>query len=105
MIKTSKDFLSLAGLRRGKVKVRGQEVHFRELSVGCRKRLRELATKGETLGATEPVLVAMCVTDENGDLLFKDEQEVLNANVSSDFINAIAGAILDLSGEDDEKNG
>ena len=105
MIKTAGEFLALSALKRGKVKVRGQEIHFRELSVAERGAMLKIA---QDMPAEAPAwLVATCVTTPDGGPMFADGQATEIAKTAPEVVDAVASAILNLSGmkgEDEPKN-
>jgi hypothetical protein len=96
MIKTAVEFLALSALRRSKIKVRGQEVHFRELSVAERGRLLEVA--GKDSANAPATLVALCATTPEGEPLFTEAQVADVAKAAPEVIDAVAQAIMRLSG-------
>ena len=106
MIKTASEFLALASLKKGKVKVRDQEIHFRELSVSERGRMLEVAAKNS---AEAPAwLVAACVITPDGAQMFTEDQAKGVAQAAPEVVDAVAVAIMRLSGiggEDSAKNG
>lgn len=96
MIKTAVEFLALSALKRGKVKVRGSEVHFRELSVAERGKMLEIAERN---AAEAPAwLVVTCVTTPEGEPLFTDGQAAEIAKSAPEVVDAVAAAVMQLSG-------
>lgn len=102
MIKTANDFLSLAALKRNTVSVKGQEVHFRELSVSERAKMLEVA-KGSP-GDAPAWLVATCITDADGKALFDAETAKQVSGLAPEVVDTVASAILDLSGMKESPN-
>jgi hypothetical protein len=96
MIKTAVEFLALSTLKRGSVKVRGQEVHFRELSVAERGKLLDVA--GKDSANAPATLVALCATTPEGGPLFTEAQVADIAKSSPGVIDIVAQAIMRLSG-------
>jgi hypothetical protein len=102
MIKSASDFLAFSALKRGKVEVRGTEVHFREIAAGERHLV--ISTYNRDPSEAGVLLVALCVTDPDGKPLFTKEQ-ASEIKVSPEVVDAIAREVMKLSGmEDDPKN-
>jgi hypothetical protein len=103
MIKSASDFLAFSALKRGKVEVRGNEVHFREIAAGERGLV--LAAYNKDPAEAGVLIVALCVTDPDGKQLFSKEQALDVAKAAPEVVDAIARAVMKLSGmEDDPKN-
>lgn len=96
MIKTAAELLQVASLRTRTVSVRDAEVRIREMSVRARSEFIELASKtGEHAGVW---LVRSCVIDDSGNPLFTEEDAKALAEASPEVVEAIASAILEVSG-------
>ncbi len=103
MIKSASDFLALSALKRGKLEVRGQEIHYREMSAGDRGAV--LAAYNKDPAEAGVLVVAMCVTDPEGNPLFSRDKASEVAKAAPEVVDAIARAVMKLSGmEDDPKN-
>jgi hypothetical protein len=103
MIKSASEFLALSALKRGKIEVRGQDVHFREIAAGERGMVVGAFNKDPAEAGV--LIVALCVTDPDGKPLFSKEQASEVAKGAPDVVDCIAKAIMSLSGmEDDPKN-
>lgn len=107
MIKTANDFMVLSALKRSKVKVRGGEVHFRELSVAERGKMLKAAQDNPL--EVPAWLVANCVTTPEGEPMFSEAQAAEVLKAAPEVVDAVASAVLRLSGmgpeELDPKNG
>ena len=107
MIKSASEFLALASLKRSTVKVRGKEVNIRELSVAEREKMLRLARADKDSAATDSqvFLLRNCVIDADGKPLFTDAQAADLAGSAPDVCDAVATAIMQMSGlGDDSKN-
>jgi hypothetical protein len=103
MINSASEFLALSALKRGKIEVRGQEVHYREIAAGDRGRVIEAYHKDPASASV--LLVALCVTDSDGKLLFSKDQLADVEKIAPEVADAIAKGVMKLSGmEDDPKN-
>ncbi len=103
MIKSASDFLAFSALKRGKVTVRGNEVHFREIAAGERGQV--IAAYHKDPASASVLLVAMCVTDPDGKQLFSKDQLAAVEGIAPEVADAVAKGVMALSGmEDDPKN-
>jgi hypothetical protein len=96
MIKTASEFLALSALKRDKITVKGQEVHYRELSVAERTAMLKIAQ--ESPADVPAYLVASCLTTPDGARLFTAEQAAEVSQQAPDVVDAVAAAIMSLSG-------
>lgn len=96
MIRTAAELLQVAALRTRTVKVRDAEVRIRELSVRARQEFIETVKGGSSQAGAW--LVQMCVIDEAGQPLFSAEDAQALAEASPEVMDAIAGAVLEISG-------
>jgi hypothetical protein len=92
----SAEFMALGALKRGHVVVRNADVHFRELSVGERVEVLEAATKEAT--SLPPLIVAICVTDKDGNPLFSRDQLPELSKLAPEVVDAVAKGVMRLSG-------
>jgi hypothetical protein len=99
MIKSASEFLALSALKRGKVEVRGSDVHFREVAAGERGQV--LAAYNRDPAEAGVLIVALCVTDPDGKQLFTKEQAVEVAKAAPEVVDVIAREVMKLSGMDD----
>ena len=102
MVANSSDFFALASLKRDKVDVEGQTIHIRELSVKERAKLLETVDKEP--GMASAFLVRCCVTDESGKPLFKDSDTDALASSAPGVVDAVAAAVMRLSGMRNDPN-
>lgn len=96
MISNASEFLALSALKRSKVTVMGQEIHFRELSVAEREKMIKVAATSAAEGET--YLLSTCVLSPEGTQLFKEDQAAELAKVSPAVVDEVAAAIMVLSG-------
>ena len=97
MVANAQEFLRLATAKRDIVKVRGAEIHIREMTVGDRKRFVQAIESDSTAGAA--ILVQMCATKPDGSPLFETEQEAADlAKAAPEVVDAVASGVLALSG-------
>jgi hypothetical protein len=95
------DFLRHASLKRGSVKIRGQVVHIRELTVGARADFLK-ALEADRSRATL-VLVRAGVTDADGVPLFGRDEDAERLNEAAPSVtDEISRAVLRLSGLGDD---
>lgn len=104
MITSAGDLLAVAGLKRGSVKVEGQDLAIREMNVAERAELLRLVKEGKTTEAHVSV-VKSCVLGGDGKPFLSDEHL---AALQPSVCDEIALAVLRLSGlkleGDDPKN-
>lgn len=96
MIKTAAELLQVAALRTRTIFVRDAEVRIRELSVRGRQEFTEVVRANQAGAAAW--LIQMSVIDEEGKPLFNEEDAKALAEVSPEVVEAIAGAVLEISG-------
>lgn len=96
MIKTAAELLQVAALRTRTVTVRDAEVRIRELSVRARQEFIETVRTGTAQAGAW--LVQMCVIDDQGQPLFSADDARALADASPEVMDAIAGAVLEISG-------
>jgi hypothetical protein len=96
MIKTAAELLQVAALRTRTVNVRDADVRIRELSVRGRQEFTEIVKSNTSNAAAW--LMQMSVIDEDGKPLFDEESTKALAEASPEVVEAIAGAILEISG-------
>lgn len=102
MISSAADFLALANPKRGTVDFNGQLIHVREMSVRERNEVLKLVKDNAPM--VPAYLTKCCVTDEGGKPLFSESDADKLAAASPAIVDAVAAAVMKLSGMTDGPN-
>ena len=102
MVANAAEFLALASLKRDKVEVGGQTIHIREMNVRERAKLLDMVKSEQAM--VPAYLVRCCAITEDGKPLFSESDTDKLAAAAPSVVDAVAAAVMRISGMVDGPN-